>query len=373
VDSIEEHLGYISDVVRLGAYQAAIENTVRDGFLVADLGCGTGVLGLMCLQAGAATVYGIDSTPIINVARESFSRERLLDRATFIRSHSARTDLPEKVDLVICDQVGHFGFDAGIVQYFVDARRRFLKPGGTLIPARLRLYAAAVESAECYRPVAAWEDEAVPPALRWLREYAVNARHTARLKSAELLSPPVLLGDIDLYADDPALFSWKVSLPIQRKGALHGVAGWFECELADGVWMTNSPLAERPIKRAQAFLPIREAVEVNPGERLGVTVMAKPRDEMIAWVVELPSGQCFRHSTWQGMPLAPGDLDRARPTRVPQLSREGRARATVLAYCDGRRTAGEIERQVLSDYPDLFPSPEETARFVARVLSKDTA
>ena len=155
MNSIEEHLGYISDVVRLGAYQAAIENTVRDGFLVADLGCGTGVLGLMCLQAGAATVYGIDSTPIINVARESFSRERLLDRATFIRSHSARTDLPERVDLVICDQVGYFGFDAGIVQSSVDAVRRFLKPGGVLIPSRLRLCAAAVESPDSFRAVSA--------------------------------------------------------------------------------------------------------------------------------------------------------------------------------------------------------------------------
>ena len=72
------------------------------------------------------------------------------------------------------------------------------------------------------------------------------------------------------------------------------------------------------------------------------------------------------------MLLAPEDLARANPSRVPQLSRDGRARATVLGYCDGRRTAHEIERQVLSDCPDLFPSPEETSRFVARVLSRDT-
>lgn len=372
MDSIDEHLGYVSDSVRLEAYQKAIRGAVRDGFVVADLGCGTGVLGLMCLQAGAARVYGIDSSPVINVARASFSRAGLLEKAVFIRSHSARTDLPERVDLVICDQAGYFGFDAGIVQYFVDARRRFLKPGGALIPARLRLYAAAVESTGGYGKVAAWEEPPVPSAFRWLREYAVNTRHPVRLEPAELLGPPVPLGGIDLYADDPPLFSWKVSLPIERNGVLHGVAGWFECELADGVWMTNSPLAERRINRPQALLPIREAVEVHAGERLAVTVMARPRDEMIAWVVELASGHCFRQSTWQGMPLSPDDLVRAEPTRVPRQSRDGRSRMTVLGYCDGRRTLREIEQRVLADHPDLFPSPEETSRFVAHVLARDT-
>ena len=49
---------------------------------------------------------------------------------------------------------------------------------------------------------------------------------------------------------------------------LDGLAGWFECELAEGVWMTNSPLADNPIRRPQAFLPIGEAMPVlrdHPG------------------------------------------------------------------------------------------------------------
>ena len=136
--------------------------------------------------------------------------------------------------------------------------------------------------------------------------------------------------------------------------------------------MTNSPIAERAIRRPQAFLPIRETVAVDVGETLTVSIIAKPREEMIAWVVELASGRRFRHSTWQGTPLASGDLQRAGPSRVPQLSRDGRAWATVLSYCDGRRTVREIEEQVLSDHPELFPSPDETTRFVAHVLNRDT-
>jgi protein arginine N-methyltransferase 1 len=371
VTPLDEHLGYVSDTVRLKAYRAALARTVREGARVADLGCGTGVLGLMALEAGAARVFAIDASEMIDAARASFARAGFRERAAFFRTHSMRAELPERVDLVVCDQVGYFGFDAGIVPSFADAARRFLKPGGTLVPARLKIFAAAVESAECYQPVAAWEGDAVPAHLRWLREYAVNARHAARITTAELLGPPVLLGELDLYADEPAMLSWKAALPVERTGTLHGVAGWFECELAPGVWMTNSPLAEQAINRPQAFLPIGEPVGAGDGGQVALSVMAKPRDEIIVWTVELPSGRRFKHSTWEGVALSREHLARADPGRVPQPNREGRARMIVLSYCDGRRTAREIEQQVLADHPDLFPSPDETVRFVAHVLARD--
>ena len=63
---------------------------------------------------------------------------------------------------------------------------------------------------------------------------------------------------------------------------------------------------------------------------------------------------------------------RSRPERVPRLSREGQARIAVLGYCDGQRTAREIEQAMLRDHPNLFPFSEEISRFVAQVLGRDT-
>ncbi len=137
--------------------------------------------------------------------------------------------------------------------------------------------------------------------------------------------------------------------------------------------MTNSPLADRAIDRSQAFLPIEEAIPVRAGDTIMATVMARPADHLIAWVVELPTtGLRFNHSTWPGMPSLPTDLVRARPNHVPRLNRDGLAHVTVLGYCDGRRTVRDIEQAVLRDHPDLFPSPGESARFVAQVLGRDT-
>lgn len=370
---LDEHLGYVADRTRLDQFQAAIAKVINAGDCVADLGCGSGILGLLCLRAGADRVYGIDSTAMLEVARETFSRAAWGERATFIQGHSHRVELPEPVDGVVCDHVGYFGFDYGIVHTLQDARRRFLKPGGRLIPSRIRLQVGAVESERAREKADGWRAEQVPAEFRWLRHYAVNAKHPVELPREALLSGAADLGEIDLNAENPDFFRWSASVTIDRDGVFHGLGGWFQCELADGVWMTNSPLSDEAIQRPQAFLPIAEPVAVRAGDRVDLSVMARPADHLIAWVVELPaSGQRFSHSTWQGLLLSPEDLARSRPDRVPRLSREGEARRTILAYCDGRRTAQEIEQAVLRDHPDLFPSPDEIARFVAQVLGQDT-
>ena len=371
---LEEHLGYVADSNRLAQFRTAIARVARPGWSIADLGCGTGILGLLCLQAGAGRVFAIDSTAMINVARQTLTRAGHGNRCVFIHGHSRRVELPEPVDLVICDHVGSFGFDYGIVRTLQDARRRFLKPGGTLIPARIRLLVAAIESEPCRAKAENWRAAGVPNEFHWLRQLAVNARHTAELSRDALLSAPAVLGDIDLRTDNPEFFRWTAELRAERDGVMHGLAGWFECELVEGVWMTNSPLAERPIRRNQAFLPIDEAVRVSAGDPVRVTVMARPADDLIAWIVDFPrTGRRFSHSTWQGSLLAPDELTRAHPQRVPNLSREGAAHVTVLGYCDGRRSAQEIEQAVLKNHPDLLPSPEEISCFVAQVLGQDTA
>ena len=126
---LNEHLGYVADRTRFEQFRAAIAKVVCAGDQVADLGCGSGILGLLCLQAGAGRVCAIDSTAMIEVARETLARAGLGDRGVFIPSHSLRVDLPEPVDVVICDHIGYFGFDYGILHTLQDAG------GGSSSPA----------------------------------------------------------------------------------------------------------------------------------------------------------------------------------------------------------------------------------------------
>src|SRR5262245_29742193 len=53
---------------------------------------------------------------------------------------TTRVDLPEKVDVAVCDQIGRFGFEAGVGGFFHDVRERLLKPGGKLVPRRVSMH-----------------------------------------------------------------------------------------------------------------------------------------------------------------------------------------------------------------------------------------
>lgn len=370
---LEEHLGYLSLPRRLDLYRAAVESVVRPGDHIVDAGCGTGVLGLLCLQAGAAHVHAIDSTAAIEIAREALTRAGWASKVDFIRASSFQVILAARADVVICDHMGYFGFDYGLISLLADARRRFLKPTGKLIPGRLKLHIAGVESEKARQLAEAWQAPGIPPEFHWVRQHGVNTKHAVSLQPNELLTDSAELCCIDLQVDNPDFFSWSTPLTVLRDGVLHGLGGWFESELAESVWMTNSPLSDERIHRPQAFLPLEDVLPVKAGQRLDVTVMARPADNVLAWTVVDPvSGRRFSHSTWQGDILEQQRLASSHPNHVPRLKRTAHARNLVLGYCDGRRSVAQVQEAVLRDHPALFPSEEEIARFVTSTLSRDT-
>ena len=370
---LKEHFGYLSDAVKVRRYREAIAKVVRGNDVVADLGCGSGVLGLACLRAGARFVHCIDETPFIDVARRTLTDAGYGLQAAFHRARSQHIELPERVDVLVCDHVGFFGVDYGILGMLADAQRRFLKPGGAVIPAELRLSVAGVESETCRNLVDGWRGDQVPSDYHWVGDLAAEAKHPVDLAAADLISESAEFATIIPGAEVRSFFSRTADLIASRDGGLDGVAGWFDCRLGADVWMTNSPNADERLQRPQAFLPLSRPVPLAAGDAIRVTVMARPGDHLLRWIVELPaSGQRFAHSTWNGLLLDHADLARAKPDRVATLNARGHARQIILGYCDGTRTAQAVEQQVLRDHPDLFPSVEELSRFVARVLGTDT-
>ena len=61
----------LKDTVRTGAYRDFIyenKHLFKDK-IVLDVGCGTGILSMMCAKAGAKAVYAVDNSEIIEKAR----------------------------------------------------------------------------------------------------------------------------------------------------------------------------------------------------------------------------------------------------------------------------------------------------------------
>lgn len=372
--TLDEHYGYLSDRVKLEQYQAAIDRLVRPEHVVLDLGCGSGLLGLMALRAGARKVLFVEEGAIIEVARQTVADAGFADKAEFFQVNSFELTLPKQVDVVICDHVGYFGFDYGILDLLADAKQRFLKPNGIIVPTRIELKLAPVESAACRKLVGQWRDGSVPDEYSWLGTTAANTKHATQFEQQDLLAEAETLAMLELGAEASPYLSWNAEFSCARDGTLDGVAGWFDCRLTNDIHMTNSPVTEEHLDRPQAFFPLDAPVTVTAGERIRVTMMARHQDHVIAWVIEMPdTGKRFTHTTFNGLLLNNEALTRAQPNRVARLNDRGRARQVVLSYCDGQRTVAEIQEIVRSDHPELFPTAMAATSFITQVLSWDTS
>jgi len=153
---LDEHRAYLADTPRLEAFDAALRALVRPGDVVLDLASGTGILGLLACRAGARRVYAIEMGSIAELARDIARANGFGDRVVVIQDVSTRVTLPEAVDLIVMDAAGRFGFDGGSVETLSDARRRFLKTDGRIIPSAVTLSIAPCDAAEPMDHIAFW-------------------------------------------------------------------------------------------------------------------------------------------------------------------------------------------------------------------------
>ena len=308
---LKEHIDYLALQGRADAYAKAIAQTLREGDKVADLGCGVGVLGLACLRAGAAEVFGIDKSDAIEIARETMQREGLAGQYHCIRGSTFETELPDRVDLLVCDHLGWFGFDYGIIAMLRDAKARMLKECGAIMPRRMQLFVASTDSPEARALATAWGRDPVPGEYAWLEDYGLNSKHPFNFAPEKIASAPAMLGEVDLATDGPDDFRFTAKLTATRAHEMQGLAGWFASELAEGVWLSNSPVDTGAIKRNQVFLPCRKPIALLEGDSVEVALQFRFDSEMFGWKVRGPDGKRQNMSTFKSLVLGEADLGQA--------------------------------------------------------------
>jgi protein arginine N-methyltransferase 1 len=370
---VDEHREYLSDAVRVAAFRDAIREVVAPGSVVLDLASGTGILGLLACEAGASRVYSVEVTGMIEIARAAAAANGHDERVIGIHGLSTDINLPEPVDVIVCDQIGRFGFEAGILEHGTDARRRFLRAGGAMMPARVDLFVAPIEEPELFDHVQFWNSRPAgldfAPARRW----AVNTGYPAALSPRQFLATPVAAASLDLTTRGPEPFELQHCFRIERSGVLHGIGGWFAAQLSRSVTLTNSPAAAERINRRNAFLPIDQPVAVEAGDQVDVHIHIIPGAVVVTWTVDVRrTSQLrarFRHSTVNGTLFAREDLRKTHPSYVPKLTPRGVARRLVLELCDGSRPLAEVERIVFREHPQLFASAADAQVFVSEVVT----
>ena len=121
--SVREFGDMISSA-RFNAYAKAISRSVRDGDVVAEIGCGPAVFALLACRAGTKRIYAIETEDMIHVAKEIAAANGVADRIQFLQSDSRKVELPERVDVIVSDIRGLLPLFDGALASLPDAKKK---------------------------------------------------------------------------------------------------------------------------------------------------------------------------------------------------------------------------------------------------------
>lgn len=362
--TIGEYGDMVNDRNRTNAYSEAIRARVNSDSVVLDLGAGPGIFTLMACQAGARKVYAVDADGIIQVARELVAANGFCDRVELIQAMSTSVNLPEKVDLIVSDLHGVLPFHQVSVRSILDARDRFLKPGGTLIPQTETLRAALVSAPMSYRRIVEpWENTR---GLDWRvgRRRAVNTWKQWSRSGEALVSEPQTWVVLEYARLDTPNARGTLRWTVAEACEAHGFCLWFDCETTAGCVFSNAPgVGEQSVYR-QAFFPWSQPCALVPDSVVVIDVRADlvGEDYIWTWNTDIHDSRdadkrvsTFRQSTFLSAPLSTDWVRKASAAFVPSPNEEASIDSMIMDLLFQGITLQEISSRVSDRFGDRFP------------------
>lgn len=279
---IEYHRTLIADRVRNAAFEAALRDVIVPGkSTVADIGAGTGLLALMAAKLGAREIYLYETAEVAGVAAKVLKANRVR-RAHLFPCHSSEMIDPPRVDVVVSETLGNYALEEHIIANMADASARFLKPGGALLPRRLKQFVAPVVTARIHDEFAVWDGTGFDLSLA--RKLSLNNVYVRTLQPSELLAAQAW-DEVDLGADTRSERKGEASWRLDRATVVYGFAMWWNAELVPGVVLSTAPDAA-PTHWEQLYFPLLEPIAAGAGETIGVKLRSRSSLEAgthLAW------------------------------------------------------------------------------------------
>jgi SAM-dependent methyltransferase len=309
---IEYHRVLLADRVRNAALHAALQQVIVKGkTTVADIGAGTGFLGFLAAKLGAQRVDFYEVAEIAAIARKLLRHNRL-SNCRIAQVHSTDVAEPDRVDLVISETLGNYPFEENIIATLNDARERFLKPGGTIIPAAVEQFVCPVIGERLYSELATWDEVGYGLDFAPAMAMSLNNIYVRWLMPADLLDDGAAAKAWDQVRFDrknkttrSGEVEWRVARPV----TIYGLALWWVAELAEGVHLSTGPLDPRT-HWEQLYLPALEPIALAPGETLRARLKSTTSFESgtnVTWTLSVADGK-GRERIHQSLDLEKGFL-----------------------------------------------------------------
>jgi protein arginine N-methyltransferase 1 len=206
--------------------------------------------------------------------------------------HSTEVITPERVGLIVCETLGNYAFEENIIETLNDARARFLKPGGRIIPAGVRQYLCPVVTERFHRELSAWDSVGYGLDLGPAKAMSLNNIYVRTFKPADLFNEGAsarLWDSLTFDRTNKTTRTGEASWDLAEPATVYGLALWWVADLAEGVALSTSPL-ESATHWEQLYLPVLVPLDLAAGHTLHVRVRstsAYAQGTNVAWTLSV--------------------------------------------------------------------------------------
>jgi protein arginine N-methyltransferase 1 len=365
----------IADRVRIEAYNRAARGTIKQGSVIAELGAGSGYFAVLACKLGAKKVYAIEPDGVIELARAVAEANGCAERIEFIQNLSTKITLPEKVDVIFSDLRGALPLFYSHIPSIIDARTRFLKPGGVLVPKQDDIFGAFVSSPAIYSRYCEVAPRSLgEPDLSATRSALRNSAMHTDVKPSDCVSSPLHLGTLNYATIESSTFQSTVSWAPAQPVVIHGMCLWFEATLTDDARFSTGPFGVDMVY-GRMFFPFSEPIALEPGESVsfafqGILIGS---DYVWRWDTTVTSADGsikteFRQSTFEASSTEAHRALRRSGDYVPRSTEKQALSKFVLERVDGVKSLDVIGGELVEKFPELFPELQIAVKFAGEVV-----
>ncbi|KAI9737108.1 MAG: type I protein arginine N-methyltransferase Rmt1 [Cirrosporium novae-zelandiae] len=277
------HEEMLKDEVRTRSYRDAIyqnSHLFKDK-VVLDVGCGTAILSMFAVRAGAKHVIGVDMSTIIDKAREIVETNGMTAKITLIQGKMEEVKLPfPKVDIIISEWMGYFLLYESMLDTVLYARDQYLVENGLIFPDKATIFMAGIEDGQYKDEKIGFWDNVWGFDYTPLKETALTEPLVDTVELQAVVTDPTAVLILDLYTvtHKDLIFKAPFSLNCKRDDFIHALIAWFDIDFTachKPIRFSTGPHAKYTHWKQTVFY-LREVLTVQNGETVNGVLECQP-------------------------------------------------------------------------------------------------
>ncbi|KAI0898375.1 protein arginine N-methyltransferase 1 [Annulohypoxylon nitens] len=280
------HEEMLKDEVRTKSYMNAIlqnKHLFKDK-VVLDVGCGTAILSMFAVKAGAKHVIGVDMSTIIFKAKEIVKVNGMEDKITLIQGKMEEIELPfPKVDIIISEWMGYFLLYESMLDTVLYARDKYLNHDGLIFPDKATIFICGIEDGEYKDEKIGFWDNVYGFDYSPLKETALAEPLVDTVEVKAAVTDPVSVLTLDLYKCTTADLAFRIpfKLSARRGDFIHALVAWFDIDFTachKHIRFSTGPHTKYTHWKQTVFY-LDQVLTVLQGEEIELVLDVKPNEK----------------------------------------------------------------------------------------------